>query len=98
MQGAKTGNPSNWQGPIWIVSNYLVFRALMNYGRREEAEKLYERSVNILTKDIRQSGTMHEYYHAETGQPIHNPDFLNWNLLVLTMQRELDTGIVDFAV
>jgi putative isomerase len=51
-----------------------------------------------LTGDIRQSGTMHEYYHPETGLPIHNPDFLNWNLLVLTMQRELDTGTVDFSV
>ena len=27
-----SGNPSSWQGPVWINVNYLVFRGLVKYG------------------------------------------------------------------
>ena len=87
----KPGNPSNWQGPIWGVSNYLIFRCLMDAGRRAEAEILAERTAALFARDIRRSGTLHEFYHTETGEPLCNPDFLNWNLLVLAMRRELET-------
>ncbi|MGN1021401.1 MAG: MGH1-like glycoside hydrolase domain-containing protein, partial [Aristaeellaceae bacterium] len=36
---SATNNPSNWLGPIWLVANYAVFKGLMNYGYRAEAEK-----------------------------------------------------------
>ena len=32
-----SGNPSSWQGPVWINVNYLVFRGLVKYGFTEEA-------------------------------------------------------------
>ena len=35
-----TNNPSNWLGPIWLVVNYVVFRALQNYQYKEEALEL----------------------------------------------------------
>ena len=31
-----TGNPSSWLGPIWGVSNYMVFNGLLKYGYEEE--------------------------------------------------------------
>lgn len=43
-----SGNPSCWLGPIWGISNYMVF-------------------------------------HPESGEPIINPGFQNWNLLSLNM-------------
>ena len=27
-----SSNPSNWDGPVWGVSNYIVFRGLVRYG------------------------------------------------------------------
>lgn len=33
-------NPSDWCGPVWVISTYLAFRALMNYGRVEEARAM----------------------------------------------------------
>ena len=74
------------------MSNYLVFRGLMKQGRRSEAMVLAERTAALFADDIRRTGTIHEYYHTETGEGICNGDFLNWNLLVLTMQKELRTG------
>lgn len=84
-----TNNPSNWLGPIWIVSNYVVFRGLMNYGFRKQAEELAEKTIRLLGEDLERTGTLHEYYVPQTGEPVMNGGFLNWNLLVLNMIDEL---------
>ena len=86
----KSSNPSNWLGPVWLVSTYVAFRGLMNYGFDADARLLAEKSLNMLCRDIEKTGTMHEYYHPETGEPIMNPDFLNWNMLALSMVRECE--------
>ncbi len=84
-----TNNPSNWLGPIWIVSNYVVFRGLMSYGFRDQAEELCRKTVTLLGQDLERTGTLHEYYVPTTGEPVMNGGFLNWNLLVLNMVDEL---------
>jgi len=87
----KTNNPSNWLGPIWLVVNYVVFRGLLNYGYRKEAETLYRQTLNLLSRDLRQTGELHEYYVPETGEPVMSAGFLNWNMLVVNMAQELQT-------
>ncbi|UZQ86593.1 FGGY family carbohydrate kinase [Thermoclostridium stercorarium] len=77
-------NPSNWLGPVWLVVNYVVFRGLLNYGYKEEAAELCNKTLLLLGEDYKKTGTLHEYYNPETGQPIMNPGFLNWNMLQLT--------------
>jgi putative isomerase len=84
-----TNNPSNWLGPIWIVSNYVVFRGLMNYGFLEQAREICEKTVTLLGKDLESTGMLHEYYVPSSGEPVMNGGFLNWNLLVLNMIDEL---------
>lgn len=86
---SATNNPSNWLGPIWTISNYIVFRGLMNYGFIKEAEELCIKTVTLLGKDIEESGELHEYYEPETGRPVMNSGFINWNMLVLNMVDEL---------
>ena len=85
-----TGNPSNWLGPIWIIAQYAVFRGLMNYGYRAEAEELCKRTLSLLGDDLRKTGDLHEYYNPETREPIMNPGFVNWNVLALNMADELE--------
>ena len=84
-----TINPSNWLGPIWVVSNYIVFRGLLNYGHRDLAAELCARTLALLGADLEKTGTLHEFYNPFTGEPIMNPGFLNWNMLALTMASEL---------
>ncbi len=84
-----TNNPSNWLGPVWLVANYCVFRGMLNYGFREEAEEMCARSVRLLEKDLEESGSLHEYYDPATGRPVMNGGFINWNILALNMQAEL---------
>ena len=80
-----TNNPSCWLGPVWGISNYFVFRGLIKYGYTAEAEELAAKTVSLFSHDIKSCGEMHEYYHPETGEPVINSGFQNWNLLALNM-------------
>ena len=85
-----THNPSNWQGPIWGISNYLVFRGLVDYGFDAEARQLAEKTCVLFGEDLRKNRTLHEYYNPDTGEGIINPGFQNWNYLVLNMLAWLE--------
>lgn len=81
----KSGNPSCWLGPIWGISNYMVFDGLVNYGYIKEAKELAQKTITMFGKDIEINGNMHEYYDPETGEGVNNPGFQNWNLLSINM-------------
>ena len=85
-----SGNPSSWQGPVWINVNYLVFRGLINYGYNKEAKELAEKTILLLGRDFERFGALHEYYLPDNGEPVLNKGFQNWNFLVLNMAAWLD--------
>jgi hypothetical protein len=85
-----SGNPSSWQGPVWINVNYLVFRGLVNYGYTAEAKELAEKTILLLGRDFERFGALHEYYLPDNGEPVLNKGFQNWNFLVLNMAAWLD--------
>ena len=85
-----TNNPSNWQGPLWGISNYMVFRGLADYGLDKEARMMAEKTVALFGEDLKENGALHEYYDPDTGRPIMNPGFQNWNYLVLNMVAWLE--------
>jgi hypothetical protein len=80
-----SGNPSLWSGPIWGVSNYMVFRGLVDYGFEAEARELAEKTIRLFGRDFERFGALHEYYLPESGEPVLNKGFQNWNYLVLNM-------------
>jgi len=80
-----SNNPSNWLGPIWGISNYLVFRGLQKYGFDAEARELAEKTVRLFGQDLELNGSLHEYYNPDSGEPIMTKGFQNWNFLVLNM-------------
>lgn len=87
---SETNNPSNWLGPIWIVANYVVFRGFLDYGYTDEAEEMCVRTLRLLGVDLENTGCLHEYYNPFDGSPIMNGGFINWNILALSMLRELE--------
>jgi len=80
-----TGNPSSWLGPVWGISNYMIWRGLVNYGFEKEADELASKTIILFGKDFKRFGALHEYYQPENGEPILNSGFQNWNYLVLNM-------------
>ena len=85
-----SGNPSSWQGPVWINANYMTFRGLVKYGFNDEARELAEKTILLLGRDYERFGALHEYYMPDNGEPVLNKGFQNWNLLVLNMAAWLD--------
>ncbi|MFF0267052.1 amylo-alpha-1,6-glucosidase [Kribbella sp. NPDC004536] len=91
-------DPSNWQGPVWGLSTFLTCYGLARYGYRAEAVAVARRLVNLMADDLRANGTVHEYYHAETGQPLFNPGFVSWNLFAVRILADLDAGLDPTAI
>lgn len=87
---SATNNPSNWLGPVWIVANYVAFRGFLNYGYKDEAREMCIRTLDLLGKDLEKTGSLHEYYNPFSGKPVMNGGFINWNILVLNMIKELE--------
>jgi putative isomerase len=82
---AFSSNPSNWLGPVWILVNYFVWKSLTNFGFRPEADALRDKTLLLLSNDLRSSGSLNEYYHPDTGAALSHPGFMDWNLLVMEM-------------
>ena len=85
-----TGNPSSWQGGVWILSNYFIFKGLLNYGYTQEGEVLARKTIALLEKDYEENKAFHEYYHPETGEGVFNKGFSSWNALVANMIAYLE--------
>lgn len=94
---------SNWQGPVWGITSFIYSIGMYNYGFRDEIEWMARKVGSLMAKDLDDFGTMHETYHAETGEPLapsnfkyRTPDgkiqgFVSWNL---TMENILE-GLLD---
>lgn len=85
-----TGNPSSWQGGVWILSNYFVFKALDRYGYKVEAIDFATKTLDLLALDFEKNSAFQEYYDPETGEGIFNKGFSSWNLLGFNMLEYLD--------
>lgn len=85
-----TGNPSSWQGGVWILSNYFVFKGLLRYGYTQKAKDLAQKTIRLLEQDFQSNGAFHEYYHPETGAGVFNKGFSSWNTLIANMMAYLE--------
>jgi putative isomerase len=80
-----SSNPSNWLGPVWIIVNYFVWKGLKDFGFHDEAGKLADKTLRLLSTDLATHGSLNEYYHPDTGMALSHKGFMDWNLLVLEM-------------
>jgi glycogen debranching enzyme len=87
-----TGNPSNWQGPVWGLSTAVTAYGLARYGYVDDALELAHRLNRTFAADIQTNECLHEYYHGDTSQPVIKPGFLSWNVLALALVDDLRAG------
>lgn len=84
---------SNWQGPVWVLSNYYLAEGLARYGRTSEARTLAERTRDLLGASLRERGTLFENYNdAGDGLWPHSGGFVSWNVLALTLIDRYASG------
>lgn len=86
----EPGPVSNWSGPVWILANYYMFCALRRYGHEAPARSLALATGRLLAADLRTTGALHECYDdAGRGLWPRRGTFISWNVLALTMLREV---------
>lgn len=87
-----------WQGPVWVIPNYMVMHGLMNYGYTSQARLLARETAAMLLNDIQKTGGMHETYNPATGLGQNQGGFKSWDLLGAYMIREAYTGTNATAI
>jgi alpha,alpha-trehalase len=83
---------SNWQGPVWIVANYLAMIGLETYQYHKQAVEIAEKIVKLVADDIRKTGGAHENYDSKTGEPLFAQNFGSWDLLADILLDEARKG------
>jgi glycogen debranching enzyme len=69
----------SWRGPVWMATNWFIFKGLMDYGFTEDAARIRNQSAALLEK----SG-FRENFNPETGEGLGAKDF-TWGGLVVDM-------------
>jgi glycogen debranching enzyme len=75
-----------WRGPVWLATNWFIFKGLRGYGFNEDAERILEHSIALIEK----SG-FRENFNPDSGegQGAHN---FTWGALVVDMLAEYESG------
>ena len=76
---------SYWRGRVWAPMNLLVYLGLLSYDLPQARADLVEKSRQLLLKEWREHGHVHENYNADTGEgcDVRNSDgFYHWGGLL----------------
>lgn len=68
-----------WRGPVWIATNWFIFKGLLNYNHGTEAQMILKDSLKLISR----SG-LREQYNPLTGEGLGATNF-TWGGLVLDM-------------
>lgn len=75
-----------WRGPVWMATNWFIFKGLLNYGMKEISQKIYQSSLSLIEK----SG-FREQFDPETGEGLGAREF-SWGGLILDMEGGIIYG------
>ena len=68
----KTFGTDMWRGPVWINYNYMISDGLAEYGHNDAAEKIREKTLEIINEWYNRTGTVYEFYDCENHIPPHS--------------------------
>jgi putative isomerase len=74
-----------WRGRVWGPMNYLVYLGLRNYDMPQVRKEFAQKSLDLVQKEWREKGHLHENYNAITGEgdDVTNSDaFYHWGALL----------------
>lgn len=79
----------NWRGTTWIPTNYMIMHGLIDYGYKDLAQQLAQKTLDLVYK---QNEVTREYYNGETGEGLGLKRFWGWSALAYLMPFELEMG------
>jgi len=77
-----------WNGAVWLLWDYMVFRGLLNYGYRREAEELVRRVVDGVVFQLKGNHRFWESYSPDYTQ-LNSPKNYIWDSVIARMMIDL---------
>jgi len=70
-------NPAGyWNGPVWVQWDYLLFRGLLDYGYKKEAEELAYKVLDNMVWHLKKDHVFWEFYSADDRQAGWNKTYI----------------------
>jgi len=77
-----------WNGAVWLLWNYMVFRGLLDYGYRKEAEELAQRVLDGVIFQLKANHRFWESYSPDYTQ-LNSPKNYIWDTIIARMMIDL---------
>ncbi len=77
-----------WNGAVWLLWDYMVFRGLLNYGYRQEAEELVKRNLDAVLFQLRTNHRFWESFSPDYTQ-LNSPKNYLWDTIIARELIEL---------
>jgi len=78
-----------WNGAVWLLWDYLVFRGLLDYGYRAEAEEVYRRVFQAVAGQLRANHRFWESYSPDYTK-LESPMSYIWDAIIARFMIDLD--------
>lgn len=88
-EGRRKGGGCNWQGPVWVPINYMVFHGLLRYGFKDAARHLAYRTLAMA---LDENAVTREFYDSDTAKGNGMDPFWGWSTLAYVMPLEFESG------
>ncbi len=77
-----------WNGAVWLLWDYMVFRGLMDYGYRADAEELVKRNMDAVTYQLKSNHRFWESFSPDYTQ-LNSPKNYLWDSIIARMMIDL---------
>jgi hypothetical protein len=86
-----------WNGAVWLLWDYMVFRGLLNYGYRKEAEELTRRVMDGVIFQLKDNHRFWESFSPDNTQLASPKNYL-WDCIIARMMIDLYApGVIPAA-
>ncbi len=77
-----------WNGAVWLLWDYMVFRGLLDYGYRADAEEIVKRNMDAVAFQLKSNHRFWESYSADYTQ-LNSPKNYLWDSILARMMIDL---------
>ncbi len=78
-----------WNGPVWLLWDYMVFRGLLNYGYNKEARELADKMMLAVTTQLAKNHNFWESYSPD-NDVLNCPSNYIWDAIIAKMLIDLE--------
>ncbi|MCF8236311.1 MAG: hypothetical protein K9G67_16015 [Bacteroidales bacterium] len=78
-----------WNGPVWLLWDYMVFKGLLNYGEYETAEKLADKMYEAVQVQLSKNHNFWESYSPD-NQVLNCPSNYIWDAIMAKVFIDLE--------